>query len=102
MASVLNGAFGAGVTVTPASGAAAYRIHAVFRREAVEVDGGDGAGVIVTVPTLRVPLTVAALVRGDLVAPDEVPGETFRIVNNEPDPSPAADRFVMYDLEFVP
>jgi hypothetical protein len=102
MASVLNDVFGAGATIMPMSGGGTYRITAIFRRETVELDMGEAAGTFVVVPTLRVPLALAQLVAGDLVAPDEAPGASFRVVSSEPSPSPADDRFVMYNLDLVP
>lgn len=101
MATALNGVFGADVTLTRLAGGAPETIRAVFRREPVEVAQQDGPDVIVAMPTLRVPVDVAQLVMGDLVQTAIAPGETFRVANGRIAPSPAADGFVVYELESV-
>jgi hypothetical protein len=98
VAGLLNGIFGKPVTVTPALGGSPRTVRGVFRREPIEVAGEDGFPVLVLSPTLKVPAT-EDLKRGDIVEPSVEPGSRYEVMNGEPSPSPASDRFVIYELE---
>lgn len=100
MAGLLNGIFGKPVTVTPVSGGDARTIRGVFRREPMEIDGEDGFPVLVLSPALKVPET-EMLKRGDIVEPSAAPGSRYLVQNSQPSPSPASDRFVIYELEIA-
>lgn len=99
MAEVLSDVFGAPVAVEPVQGAGTD-IQAVFRREPIEVEGDDGAPVLILSPTLQVSQSVA-LQRNDEVLPSVSPGERFRVANSQRTRSPASDGFVIYELELV-
>ena len=97
IAGLLNGVFGKPVDVTPVSGSA-RTIQGVFRREPIEVADEEGAPVLILSPTLKVPAT-EVLKRGDIVEPSIAPGSRYEVMNNQASPSPASDRFVIYELE---
>lgn len=100
MAGVLNTMFGASVVI---SGSVTGTFQAIFREVPVEQEVADGRIVVAVTPTLRVRRSdIAALVKGDVVAPSETPGRTFKVLQSFPSQSPAADRFVTYTLEQVP
>lgn len=102
VAGVLTGVFGAPVVYQPKSGAAPVTISAVFRRRPILVQDQSGGDVWVLSPTMRVRRDLLpAIARGDLVQPSTVPGKTFRVLNRLPDISPAADGFLMVELEEV-
>lgn len=99
MTGILNQVFGATVLLCPKSGGQQI-IRAVFRREPVEVDQDRGRSVLIAAPTLKVPEPVASTIcRDDMI---EVDGLRYVVLNKMPNASPAADRFVMFELEEVP
>lgn len=101
LAGVLNGVFGAPVTITR-RGEAAVTLQAVFRDVPVEQEAADGRTVVTITPTVRIQKdAIAALVRGDLVAPSAASGRTFTVLQAYPGASPASDAFVTYVLEEV-
>lgn len=101
MSGVLADVFGDVVTWT-ASGGAAVELQAVFRREPVEVAAAEGGTVLTHMPSLRVRVSDApGIAAGDLVQSDIDPGVSYRVVNVWPTRSPAADRFVLCELEVV-
>lgn len=101
LAGVLNGVFGAPVTITR-SGVAPATVQAVFRDVPVEQEAADGRPFVTITPTLRVTKNaIAALAVGDLVAPSTTGARTFKVLQTYPDASPAVDAFVTYLLEEV-
>ena len=101
MAAALNGVFGAAVTLVNLS-AVSTTVQAVFRDMPVEVDNGDGRPVVIIVPTLKVPKTLApTIAAGWQVSPAAVSPRTFKVLRVEPSSSPAADRFLHCVLEEV-
>lgn len=97
MAGVLNGLFGAPVTITPDGGEPAV-LRGVFREEPVEVADGDNGSVIDVAITLRVQRPGADDVEtGAIVAPGN--GKTYRIMNRITSGSPAADGFTVFELK---
>lgn len=99
-AGLLNDLFGDPVEVQFENGAE-DTIQGVFRREPTEVVGEDGFPVLTFSPTLKVPETVT-LARGDVVVPSIAKGVRYVVMNDEASPSPASDRFVIYELEVEP
>lgn len=99
MTGVLNQVFGAPVLLWPRSGGQ-KTIQAVFRREPIEVAQEGGRSVLIAAPTLKVPEPVASTIRRDDMI--EVGGVRYVVLNKMPNASPAADRFVMFELEEVP
>lgn len=94
---LLVGVFGGSVTWTP-TGGSATEIDAVFREEPVRVPDEDGGEILIEFPTLRVQKPVAnGLARGDLIAPGN--GKTYTIGAPHGTGSPAADAFVVFELE---
>ena len=99
LAGALNAVFGAPVTITR-RGEAAVTLQAVFRELPVEQDGADGRPFVTITPTLRVQKdAIAALVRGDLVAPSTASGRSFVVLQPYFGASPASDAFLTYVLE---
>lgn len=99
LAGVLNGMFGATVSHTP-QGQAAVDIEAVFREEPIAVTDDDGRDVLIVAPTLRVQKPTADTIAAkDTIAPGN--GRTYRVVNRHPNGSPAADAFVIFELEEI-
>ena len=98
MTGVLNQVFGAPVVHCPKSGGQ-VTIQAIFRREPIEVDQEGGRSVLIAAPSLKVPEPVASTIcRDDWI---EVEGLRYTVLNRMPNASPAADRFVMFELEEV-
>ncbi len=98
MTGILNQVFGAPVLLCPRSGGQ-MTIQAVFRREPIEVDQEGGRSVLIAAPTLKVPEPVASTIcRHDII---EVEGLRYVVLNKMPGASPAADRFVMFELEEI-
>ena len=96
---VLNGGFGASVTITP-DGEAARAIQAVFRENPVTVPDGDGREIVTVLPVLSVPRDVeTSLASGTVVEPGN--GRTYQVVNGLPSGSPADDGFTIYELEEI-
>lgn len=102
MTGVLTDVFGAPVTCTPRGGGAAVTVDAVFRAGPTEVTDSEGHSVLLVAPTLRVRGDLLPdLARGDLIAPSIAGGKVFTVVNKLPGGSPAADAFVIAELEEV-
>lgn len=97
MAGVINRTLGGSVTVDPAG--TATQIQAMFRRESVVVlNDYDDGGVQDYVPRLHVQIAdLGFLSRGTIIDPGD--GHTYVVLKNEHHPSPASDRFVVFDLQ---
>lgn len=97
VAGMLSATFGAQITHTP-SGGSAVSIEGVLRREPVNIPDEDGREILDLGPVLRVTSDLAATIsRGDeIIGPD---GTTYTVLNAQPDGSPAADAFVIIELE---
>lgn len=101
MTGVLDGVFGAPVLVS-VPGGGSHQVSGVFRREPTEVAGDDGEPVIISAPTLRIRRdAVREFGRGCEVRPSIEPGSVYRVVNQIQTASPAADGYLMVELEFV-
>lgn len=101
MAGVIGAVLGAPVTITRA-GFAAVTLQAVFREMPVEQEGADGRVFASVSPVLKVQKTaIAALSKGDLVAPSTTGVRTFKVLQVFASASPASDGFVTYLLEEV-
>lgn len=100
MAGVLNTTFGAPITYLPVSGTA-LSVQSVFREDPITITGDNGQDVLVEAPSWRVPKSVLADVRrGDRISlPD---GRMFKVLNRIGTGSPAADAFMLYELELMP
>lgn len=86
------------VTYTP-QGGDARSVLSTGRRKPVQAVGPDGADVLLTSPTWRVRRDlVPELARGDLVA---FGGRTYRVLNQWPQGSPAADANLICELDEV-
>lgn len=97
MAGVINSVLGDRVTVAPAMGAP-FDLHAIFREDPVEVLDDEGRGVLLMSPSLSVQKPDDVLLtRGDVIQPPD--GRSFKIVNGQPNGSPATDAFVIFELE---
>lgn len=97
MAGLLNDVFGGPVMIIPRSGGS-FNVQAVFRSEPIEVADADGGSVWIGAPTLKVPADIAPkLAREDRIRPGN--GKTYIVLNRVPGESPAADGFVMFELE---
>lgn len=101
LSGLLNDVFGGPVTVILSSGAP-RQLRGMFREYPADDSAGDGRPVVTSIPTLR-------LERHDAVGVDRgsavyVPGrsETFRVLRRVPTASPAADAFVVFELEQAP
>lgn len=102
MAGALNGVFGAPVTYRAAGGSPAVTLRGIFRRSPIEVAGEDGHPLWILNPTVRLHRSaVPDIRRGDLIQPSGHPGATYKIVNSPETASPAADGFVICELELV-
>ena len=101
LAGALNSVFGAPVTITRA-GQSAVAVQAVFREVPVEQEAADGRPFVTISPTLQVQKNaIAALAKGDLIAPSTTAGRTFKVLQKYPNASPAVDALVTYLLEEV-
>ena len=101
LAGVLAGTFGAPVTITRIS-QAPVTVLAVFRETSVMQSMADGRELPVIVPTLQVSRAlIAAIARGDLIAPSVTPGRTFTVLAPHVSGSPAVDGFIIAELEEV-
>lgn len=99
MAGVLNDVFGAPVIYTP-DGGAPQSVQAVFRAAPIEVVDEEGHTVLILSPTIRVRRDlVPSIGRGDQVEPSIAPGRVYRVLNILPSGSPAADAFIVCELE---
>lgn len=97
MAELTADVLGSSVLHRPASGDP-VEITSIFRTDPIEVLNGDNGAVLISAPTWRVPLSRAGnIANGDLVEPWD--GETYRVLNRLPTASPAADRYMIFELE---
>lgn len=101
LASVLNATFGAEVTITWLNGDPDATLTGIFREEPVEVDIGDGRPALAEMPILKLRRDQGVLVKGDIVAPSEASGRTFKVLDLAKSPSPAVDAFIAYKLEEI-
>lgn len=98
-AGALNDLFGAPVELWRA-GAKIADLRGHLRSRPIEVVTADGRSQTVTSPVLRVPQTAATLPqRADVVRQG---GKSWRVLDVYPSGSPAADAFLICDLEPVP
>lgn len=96
---VLNGVFGASVTVRPER-TAAYEVRALFREAPIVVGQGEAGDIYDVMPTLAVQRPAAAGVNeGDVIEPGN--GSSYRVIARLPSGSPAVDAFVTFDLERI-
>lgn len=94
---VLNSVFGSPVTFLSPVGVP-FQVQAVFREEPVEMLQPDGGSVLDLRPMVRVPQSDAGSIqRGWRCQPGN--GNTYRVLNRLANGEPAADRFVMFELE---
>lgn len=101
LAGVLAVTLGAPVTITRA-GHGAVTLQAVFREDLIEQAAGDGRIFVGPAPTVKVRTgDIAALAKGDLVAPAATSPRTFTVLQTYPATSPGADAFITYLLEEV-
>jgi hypothetical protein len=99
MTAALDDAFGDPVEVIPAAGPSTT-VVGQFRENPREVVNPAGLVVTIDTPTLQVAKPIhAALVKGSRVRPEVLPGATFTIVNVHRDRSPAADAYMIFELE---
>lgn len=101
MSGLLSGVFGDPITFRPAIGLA-VTVQSIFREAPIEIAGADGSPVLLTDPTWRVS-------RGQITPPPrtgdrvETPdGRSWRIRSEHASGSPAADAFLLYELEYLP
>lgn len=100
VAGLLAGTFGSTVTHTPAGGSAAS-VQGIFRSIPVEAAEDDGRIALVVASSLQVLATDAAgIAYGDTIAPGD--GATYTVRGRMPSGSPAADAFVLFQLEKNP
>jgi hypothetical protein len=99
MAGILTDVLGDPVTYIPAGGVP-RSVPSVFRREPINITDPDGREVLIMAPTWRVQRDLAPEARrGDrILAPD---GLTYDLVNVQPTGSPAADSFLLCELERI-
>ena len=101
MTGVLNQVFGAPVSVT-VPGDTTYEVTGIFRLEPTEAAGADNEPVLISTPVLKIARNaVPGFGRGCEVRPSVAPGTVYRVVNQLPTSSPAADGFVMAELELM-
>ncbi|MDT1061898.1 hypothetical protein RM190_08525 [Paracoccus sp. CPCC 101403] len=99
MTGILSGILGGTVGYVPATGFS-RQIQSIFRESPIEVEGADGQIVRIDAPTWRVGRDLAPETRrGDrITVPD---GRTFQIMVVHPNGSPAADAFLICELQIV-
>lgn len=100
MSGIIAGVFGDVVVIYPGGGSA-QEVQAIFRENPIQTGDAFGEGGFWTsAPSLKVKATEAeGLGSGDRVDAD---GRIWRILNRVPGGSPAADRFLMFELEIHP
>lgn len=99
LAGVLNDIFGAPVKHTTKAGVC-RELRGVFRREPDEYVDDEGRAVVVVGPSLRLQKSDAANVKvGDVIEIEG--GARFQVTGWRPNISPAADAFILFDLEAV-
>jgi hypothetical protein len=100
MAGALNVMFGGPIFYIPLTGAPRF-IKSVFRETPITVTGPDGGDVLIVAPTWRVPkVLLSDAARGDQVEVSD--GRRFKVLNQIPSGSPAADAFMLYQMEYLP
>lgn len=99
MAGVLSGVLGAPVQWIP-EGGGATSIQAIFRETPVRVADEDGSETLLEMPTVHVQLPEASAIRArDTIVPGN--GKTYRVGPRHGTGSPAADAFVIFELELL-
>lgn len=99
MAGLLGEVFGARITHWPRSGVE-HDLQGIFRAPPITLMGEDGRGVLETGPALRVARPAADDVAvGDLVRP--AGDALYRVISRTPGGSPAADAFILFELELA-
>lgn len=98
VASVIGSVLGAEVICIPRGGLAVSVEGAIFREEPLTLTNAEGFDSLVEAPTLRLSRAVMALAKGDEV---RVGARVFRVRNKIGTGSPAADAFVVYELEEI-
>lgn len=102
LAGALASIFGAPVTITPKAGAPVVA-QGILRENPREVMDEAGQAHRVDTPTLQVCRPIpAALAKGATITAASHPGVTFRVLGVYPDRSPAADAFMVAELERAP
>lgn len=97
LAGLLNDVFGAPVTHT-APDEDPRVIQAVFREAPETETDREGYPYLVIVPTLRVlKADAVGISHDDIIEPGN--GSRYLVKNRQPDGSPAADAFVVFELE---
>lgn len=101
VAGLLSGVFGDTVDWLDGGQLPALPVQSVFRSEPIEVEGGDGAPILIMQPTWRVSTTALPRLpaRGDRITISS--GETYQITAIHKTRSPARDRFILCLLEQV-
>ena len=101
MSGALNATFGAPVTITPLAGAPAT-VRGILRESPLDVRDDSGRTHVTDVITLQVRKPIpAAMVKGSTVTAAAFPGQNFLILGVYPDRSPAADAFMVAEMERV-
>lgn len=99
LAGITNRVFGADVVHIPV-GQTARTITGIFRSEPIEEDQGDSRSILILAPTVSVQAADAIDINED----DEIQpfdGNRYRVVNSIANGSPAADAFVIFELEKI-
>lgn len=100
LSGVINATFGSLIPWTQ-NGGATTLVQSVFRETPISVATEDGHSVLITAPTWRVPRPAADLIQtGDTIEPSTY--RFFRVLNKIGSGSPAADAFVIFELEEIP
>ncbi len=101
MTVALSSIFGATATVHPASGPP-VQVQGILRETFVEQEDGDGRPYTVPMVVFRVRKSLAGPVKkGSQITSPRYPHTTFRVLNVHHDRSPAAENFVVAELERV-
>jgi len=99
LSGVINATFGSPIDWRQ-NGGVPVSVQSVFRETPISVATEDGHSVLITAPTWRVPRPAADLVQaGDTISPSF--DKFFRVLNKIGSGSPAADAFVVFELEEV-
>jgi hypothetical protein len=101
LATALNSVFGEAVSLTNGLGGT-MTVQADFREGPVEIEAADGRPMQIVTPSLRVRRDLAPGIGRDwIVAPASVSPRTFRVLRPWPSGSPAADAFIICELEEI-
>jgi hypothetical protein len=101
MSGALSNVFGAPVTITPTAGAP-VDVRGILRESPLDVRDDSGRTHVTDVITLQVRKPIpAAMAKGSMVTAAAFPGQSFLILGVYPDRSPAADAFMVAELERV-